>query len=67
MKKLSEILNRIDELTKEYQRIDTEMNEGKEKDEALEMISLAIDCLDTNLMHGDYINDTGKNYNYWED
>ena len=67
MQKLSEILNRIEELIKEYQKIDKEMNEGKEKDNALEIISLAIDCLDTKLMYGDYINDTGRNYNYWEE
>lgn len=67
MQNLSEILNRLEELIKEYQRIDKEMNEGEEKDNALEMISLAMDCLDTKLMYGDYINDIGRDYNYWEE
>lgn len=67
MQNLSEILNRLEELIKEYQRIDKEMNAGEEKDNTLEMISLAMDCLDTKLMYGDYINDIGRDYNYWEE
>lgn len=67
MQNLSEILNRLEELIKEYQRIDKEMNAGEEKDNILEMISLAMDCLDTKLMYGDYINDIGRDYNYWEE
>ena len=43
------------------------MDEGDEKDEILTDIELAMDCIDSCLMYGDYINDTGKDFDYYND
>lgn len=64
--KLSYILRRMDELEVEYDNIYLNMEESEEKDILLENISLNMDCLDVCLMYGDYINDTGKEYDYWK-
>ena len=66
-RKLSEILNEMNNLSKEYNRILIEEEDNEDKEIALTTISLALDCLDTCLMYGDYENDTGKEYNYYED
>ena len=66
MRKLSEILMAMDLLEVQYALIDEMMEDSEDKENQLQMISLAIDCLDTCLMHGDYINNTGKEFNYDE-
>ena len=67
MKNLSEILNELENLIKEYNYILETMEEGSDKDATLEYLDVAIDCLDISLMYGDFINDTGKDYNYYEE
>jgi hypothetical protein len=47
--------------------IDATMEECDYKTEVLMDLSLAMDCIGCSLMYGDYINDTGKEYNYFED
>jgi DNA-directed RNA polymerase subunit N (RpoN/RPB10) len=47
--------------------IDSKMEEGEEKEDILTDLGLAMDCIGACLMYGDYINDTGKPYNYFED
>ena len=66
-RKLSEILKELAELEEEYERINNEMEESEEKDDALSYLSLAMDCLGCCLMYGDYINDTGLEYDYYND
>jgi len=44
-----------------------EMEEGEDKDDILMDLSLSMDCIGAYLMYGDYENDTGKPYNYFED
>ena len=43
------------------------MEEREDKDDILMDLSLAMDCIGAYLMYGDYENDTGKPYNYFED
>lgn len=66
MRKLSEILKEMDMLEVQYALIDNMMEDSEDKENQLQMISLAMDCLDTCLMYGDYINDTNKEFNYDE-
>jgi hypothetical protein len=47
--------------------INMEMEDGDDKDNILMDLGLAMDCIGACLMYGDYINDTGKPYNYFED
>jgi hypothetical protein len=67
MRKLSELLNDLVELENYYNMIDATMEECDYKTEVLMDLSLAMDCIGGCLMYGDYINDTGKEYNYFED
>lgn len=32
-----------------------------------EMYDLVLDCIECKLMYGDYVNDTGKEYDYWNE
>lgn len=66
MRKLSEILKEMDMLEVQYTLINNTMEDSEDKENQLQMISLAMDCLDTCLMYGDYVNDTGKEFNYDE-
>ena len=66
MRKLSEILMAMDLLEVQYTLINDTMEDSEDKENQLQMISLTMDCLDTCLMYGDYINDTGKEFNYDE-
>lgn len=66
MRKLSEILKEMDLLEEQYTLINNTMEDSENKENQLQMISLAIDCLDTCLMYGDFINDTGKEFDYYE-
>lgn len=66
MRKLSEILMTMDLLEVQYALINDIMEDSEDKENQLQMISLTMDCLDTCLMYGDYINDTGKEFNYDE-
>jgi hypothetical protein len=67
MKKLSELLNDLVELENYYNMIDATMEECDYKTEVLMDLSLSMDFIGCCLMYGDYINDTGKEYNYFED
>ena len=67
MRKLSELLSDLAILEERYMEIDSKMEEGEEKDDILTDLGLAMDCIGSCLMYGDYINDTGKPYNYFED
>ena len=67
MRKLSELLNDLIELENQYNVINANMEECDYKTEVLMDLSLAMDCIGCSLMYGDYINDTGKEYNYFED
>lgn len=67
MRKLSELLNDLTELENQYNMIYATMEECDYKTEVLEDLSLAMDCIGCSLMYGDYINDTGKEYDYFED
>ena len=64
MRKLSEILSDMEALSLEYERI-SNLEETEETEEILIDLGLAMDCLDTCLMCGDYINDTDKEFDYW--
>ena len=66
-RKLSELLSDLAILEERYMEIDMEMEEGEYKDDILMDLSLAMDYIGTCLMYGDYENDTGKPYNYFED
>ena len=66
-RKLSELLSDLAILEKRYMEINMEMEEGEYKDDILMDLSLAMDYIGTCLMYGDYENDTGKPYNYFED
>ena len=65
-RKLSEILKELDELEEEYVRVNNEMEESEEKDDYLQYLSVVMDCLACCLMYGDYINDTGMDYDYYK-
>jgi hypothetical protein len=67
MRKLSELLNELVELENYYNMIDATMEECDYKTEVLMDLSLSMDFIGCCLMYGDYINDTGKEYNYFED
>ena len=67
MRKLSELLSDLAILEERYMEIDSKMEEGEEKDDILTDLGLAMDCIGACLMYGDYENDTGKPYNYFED
>lgn len=67
MRKLSELLSDLAILEERYMEIESKMEEGEEKDDILTDLGLAMDCIGACLMYGDYINDTGKPYNYFED
>lgn len=67
MRKLSELLSDLAILEERYMEIDSKMEEGEDKDDILTDLGLAMDCIGACLMYGDYINDTGKPYNYFED
>ena len=67
MRKLSELLNDLIELEDQYNMINATMEECDYKTEVLMDLSLAMDYIGSCLMYGDYINDTGKEYNYFED
>ena len=67
MRKLSELLNDLIKLENHYNMINTTMEECDYKTEVLMDLSLAMDCISCSLMYGDYINDKGKEYNYFED
>ena len=67
MRKLSELLNDLIELENYYNMIDATMEECDYKTEVLMDLSLSMDYIGCCLMYGDYINDTGKEYNYFED
>jgi len=67
MRKLSELLNDLIELENQYNMINATMEECDYKTEVLMDLSLAMDYIGSCLMYGDYINDTGKEYNYFED
>lgn len=66
-RKLSELLSDLAILEKKYMEINMEMEEGEDKDDILMDLGLAMDCIGVCLMYGDYENDTGKPYNYFED
>ena len=66
-RKLSELLSDLAILEEKYMEINMGMEEGEEKDDILMDLSLAMDYIGTCLMYGDYENDTGKPYNYFED
>lgn len=67
MRKLSELLSDLELLEKRYQEFLEELEDGEDKDMILTDLELAMDCIGACLMYGDYINDTGKPYNYFED
>lgn len=67
MRKLSELLSDLAILEERYMEIDSKMEDGEDKDDILTDLGLAMDCIGACLMYGDYINDTGKPYNYFED
>ena len=67
MRKLSELLNDLIELENQYNMINATMEECDYKTEVLMDLSLSMDFIGCCLMYGDYINDTGKEYNYFED
>lgn len=66
-RKLSELLSDLAILEEKYMEINMGMEEGEYKDDILMDLSLAMDYIGTCLMYGDYENDTGKPYNYFED
>ena len=66
-RKLSELLSDLAILEEKYMEINMEMEEGEYKDDILMDLGLAMDCIGACLMYGDYENDTGKPYNYFED
>ena len=66
-RKLSELLSDLAILEERYMEINMEMEEGEDKDAILMDLSLAMDYIGSCLMYGDYENDTGKPYNYFED
>lgn len=67
MRKLSELINDLKVLGDQWLEVYETMDEGDEKDEILTDIELAMDCIDSCLMYGDYINDTGKDFDYYND
>ena len=66
-RKLSELLSDLAILEEKYMEINMKMEEGEDKDGILMDLGLAMDCIGACLMYGDYENDTGKPYNYFED
>lgn len=67
MRKLSELIIDLKVLGDRWLEVYETMDEGDEKDEILTDIELAMDCIDSCLMYGDYINDTGKDFDYYND
>ena len=66
-RKLSELLSDLAILEEKYMEINMKMEDGDDKDDILMDLGLAMDCIGACLMYGDYVNDTGKPYNYFED
>ena len=66
-KMLSNILREINDLERQWVYVNNNYDDDEEKDIMLTDIDLAIDCLATSLMYGDYVNNTGKPYNYYLD
>ena len=66
-RKLSELLHDLEILNEEYMRVSNEMEDSDKKDEILMDLGLAMDYIDICLMYGDYVNDTGKDYDYYAD
>ena len=66
-RKLSELLSDLAILEEKYMEINKEMEDGDDKDDILMDLGLAMDCIGACLKYGDYVNDTGKPYNYFED
>ena len=66
-RKLSELLSDLAILEEKYMEINMEMEDGDDKDDILMDLGLAMDSIGACLMYGDYENDTGKPYNYFED
>lgn len=64
MKKLSEILKGFDKLEKEREIVDM-WDESYIKDYVLKSINIEEDCIEICLAYGDYINDTGKDFDYY--
>ena len=67
MRKLSEILNDIKLLEEEWIKVNETHEDDEEKDIILTDLDLAIDCLTTKLICGDFIKDIGRPYNYFEE
>jgi hypothetical protein len=67
MRKLSEILNDIKLLEEEWIEVNETHEDDEEKDIILTDLDLAIDCLAMSLICGDFINDLGRPYNYFEE
>lgn len=65
LRNLSELLSDMKALEEEYQRVSNEMEECIAKETLLTDLGLAMDCIECSLMYGDYINDTGKEYDYY--
>jgi hypothetical protein len=66
MRNLSEILNDMEMLEMMKNDIySDEYIDPNEKDMILTDIDLSLDCLACCLMYGDYINDTGEEFDYW--
>ena len=57
---LSELLAKRERYIEMWQQVVDDSDEQ-------EIIGLALDCIECKLMYGDYVNDIGKEYNYWEE
>lgn len=66
MRKLSELLAELERMETEWNEYcdDEEMDE-LEKDILLTDLSAGMDCIGAMLMYGDYINDTGEPFDYY--
>lgn len=64
MKNLSELLKERKRLINEWELVNM-WDESDVKDTALTNIDVALDCLEVCLMYGDYINDTGEDFDYY--
>ena len=67
MRKLSELLEELARMEAEWNEYyyDEELDE-LEKDMLLTDLSGGMDCIAAMLMYGDYINDTGEPFDYYE-
>lgn len=67
MRKLSELLEELARMEAEWDEYsnDEELDE-LEKDMVLTDLSASMDCIGAMLMYGDYINDTGEPFDYYE-